>query len=288
MKVKQYGTPKSDGIFFRLYQNIINNSIVLSVHGMLSLFCLGALIYSAIRGDRMGILNSFLSLVLFFLPALLEEWLRIKLSTTLKLITMLFIFCSQILGEVGMYYARFPLWDDLLHWINGFLFAAFGFSLAEICNRRRRATFCLSPFYLALVACCFSLSIGVLWEFLEFAVDMITRSDMQKDMLLTSVSSGAFSANGQTPVPLNGIAQTLITTADGQSYTVNGYLDIGLIDTMKDLIVDFVGALIFSIIGYCHLKQIGPHRLADALIPKVPPIPATPDKRTGRYKNKPQ
>ena len=97
---------------------------------------------------------------------------------------------------------------------------------------------------------------------------------MQKDRIVNTISSGKFSANGQTPVAVRDITQTIITTADGNVYTVDGYLDIGLLDTMKDLIVDFIGAAIFSIIGYFHLKRQGTHPLADALIPKVSHVPA--------------
>ena len=127
----------------------------------------------------------------------------------------------------------------------------------------------LSPFFLALVACCFSLSIGVVWEFFEYFTDLLTRSDMQKDTILTLISSGKFSPDGQTPVVIRDITETLITTADGQTYTINGYLDTGLTDTMKDLMVDLAGALIFSTIGYLHLKFSGRYRLAKALIPEV-------------------
>ena len=279
MKSRAYEKSSSNGLLSRLYRNITEHWMVFAVYCILSLFCLGVLIYSSIRKDGLGIFNSLLCLALFLLPPFLEDRLQIRFSATLKIVTMLFIFSAQILGEAGMYYARFPFWDDLLHWINGFLFAAFGFSLAEICNRSRRAIFHLSPFYLALVACCFSLSIGVLWEFLEFGIDMLAHADMQKDTLLTAVSSGVLSDSGQTSVTVNQITQTVITTADGQTYTLDGYLDIGLIDTMKDLLVDFVGALIFSLIGYFHLKQTKPHPLADALIPKVPPSPAVSEKR---------
>ncbi len=261
-------TPKN-GLLSRLINRIRAHRAVYALYCLLCLISIGVLLYSIIRQDLLGIFNAVLSLLLFLLPVFLEDQLRIELSATLKIITMLFVFSAQILGEVGMYYARFPFWDDLLHWVNGFLFAAFGFSLAEICNRRRSATFHLSPFYLALVACCFSMSIGVLWEFLEFFLDLLTHGDMQKDRLLREISSGKFSPNGQTPVAVSSIAKTVITTADGTIYTVEGYLDIGLFDTMKDLIVDFIGALIFSVIGYFHLKKEGSHPLADALIPKV-------------------
>lgn len=278
MRSKQHNSRKSSRLFGRIYQNILGHRVVFAIYSILCLLCLAVLVFSAVRGDHLGIFNTLLSLLLFLLPAFLEEQLHIRLSATLKIVTMLFIFSAHILGEVGMFYARIPFWDDLLHWVNGFLFAAFGFSLAEICNRSRRAVFHLSPFYLALVACCFSLSIGVLWEFLEFGIDMLAHSDMQKDTLIAVVSSGKFSDSGQTSVTLNNITQTVITTTNGESYTLDGYLDIGLLDTMKDLLVDFVGALIFSVIGYFHLKQTKPHPLADALIPKVPPLPVNSER----------
>ena len=284
MKWKQYRNAKQDGLLARLYQNVSENRAVFGVYCVLCLVCVAVIIYSVVERNHMGIFNGLLSFLLFLLPAFLEDRLKIELSATLEITTMLFIFCAQILGEVGMCYARFPFWDDLLHWVNGFLFAAFGFSLAEICNRNRRATFRLSPFYLALVACCFSLSIGVLWEFLEFFADILTHSDMQKDFILSTVSSGKFSPDGQTSVTADHITQTVITTADGNTYALEGYLDIGLYDTMKDLMVDLIGALIFSVIGYFHLKRQGHHPLADALIPKVPPTPATPVKRIRRKK----
>jgi uncharacterized membrane protein YjdF len=270
------------GLFSRLLARIHAHRVVYAIYCLLCLISLGVLLYSAIRRDFLGVFNALLSLLLFLLPSFLEDQLKIELSATLKIITMLFVFCAQILGEVGMCYARFPFWDDLLHWVNGFLFAAFGFSLAEIFNRRRSATFRLSPFYLALVACCFSLSIGVLWEFFEFFVDLLMHGDMQKDRVLSTISSGVFSANGQSSVAVTNIVQTVITTADGSVYTVNGYLDIGLFDTMKDLLVDFIGALIFSIIGYFHLKREGSHPLADALIPKVSHTSATPKAKRGQ------
>ena len=288
MEPRRPSRTEKNRLLSRLWENVRAHRGVYTIYCLLCVISLGVLVYAAVRRDFLGVFNALLSLLLFLLPAFLEDQLRIELSATLKIITMLFVFCAQILGEVGMCYARFPFWDDLLHWVNGFLFAAFGFSLAEICNRRKRATFHLSPFYLALVACCFSLSIGVLWEFLEFFLDLATRSDMQKDFIRSSISSGKFSADGQRPVAVTDIVRTVIITSDGTVYTLDGYLDIGLFDTMKDLLVDFVGALIFSVIGYFHLKRKGSHPLADALIPKVSPTPAVPreHRRSNRSKNK--
>lgn len=284
MKTVPYRTTARSGFFSRLFKSVSESKHVLTVYCLLCMICLAVILLSVVVGNHVGVFNGALSLILFLLPALLEKKLRIRLSPTLKIVTMLFIFSAQILGEVGLWYARFPLWDDLLHWANGFLFAAFGFSLAEICNRRAHATFCLSPFYLALVACCFSLSIGVLWEFLEFGIDQLLHTDMQKDSVIRAVSSGLFSTDGQTPVHLQGITQTVITVADGTSYTVHGYPDVGLFDTMRDLLVDLIGALIFSIIGYFHLKKKKSSPLANALIPRVDPTQRSPSTRPKHVK----
>ena len=48
-----------------------------------------------------------------------------------------------------------------------------------------------------------------------------------------------------------------------------GYLDIGIVDTMKDLMVNFVGAVVFSVIGILYLKHRGKGKLAASLIPQV-------------------
>lgn len=287
MKKNKHAKSNTHGprLFHRMFQKIRENKTAFAVYCFLCMITVAVIIYSAIEQNWSGCFNGLLTLLLFFLPAYLEESLKIELSTALEIITMLFVFAAEILGEVGMYYTRFPFWDNMLHWTNGFLFAAFGFSLAGICNRSKKISFELSPFFLALVACCFSLSVGVCWEFIEFLTDLLTKSDMQKDTVLTLISSGKFSPDGQTPVVIKNITETVITTADGQSFTVNGYLDIGLFDTMKDLMVDFAGALIFSVIGYFHIKFSGKFKIAKVLIPEVSPLPANPD--TEQQDNRP-
>ena len=112
-----------------------------------------------------------LTLVLFAMPSLLERKLDIDLPNTLEIIILLFIYAAEILGEIGAYYVTFPYWDTVLHTLNGFLCAAIGFSLLDILNRHNRARFHLSPLYLAIVAFCFSMTVGVVWEFFECTMD---------------------------------------------------------------------------------------------------------------------
>ena len=192
-----------------------------------------------------------LTLVLFLLPSLFEQLLKIEIPPVFQIIIYLFIFAAEILGEVNKYYTAIPGWDTMLHTINGFLCAAIGFSLFNILNRGSKSMQ-LSPFYLSLVAFCFSMTVGVVWEFIEFTADQMFFLDMQKDFVISSFASVTLDeSNTQIPVRISEITRTIIETKNGDPVVIEGgYLDIGIIDTMKDLVVNFIGAIVFSVIGY--------------------------------------
>ena len=192
-----------------------------------------------------------LTLVLFLLPSLFEQLLKIEIPPVFQIIIYLFIFAAEILGEVNKYYTAIPGWDTMLHTINGFLCAAIGFSLFNILNRGSKSMQ-LSPFYLSLVAFCFSMTVGVVWEFIEFTADQMFFLDMQKDFVVSSFASVTLDeSNTQIPVRISEITKTIIETKHGDPVVIEGgYLDIGIIDTMKDLMVNFIGAIVFSVIGY--------------------------------------
>ena len=143
-----------------------------TVNKALSLFYLlsrisviGILIAQFFNGNFENVMLCVLTLILFAIPPLIERRLKIEIPDTLEVIILLFIYAAEILGEIRSYYTAFPAWDTMLHTINGFLCAAIGFSLIDILNRNDRFKFSLSPFYLALFAFCFSMTIGVLWNF---------------------------------------------------------------------------------------------------------------------------
>ena len=208
-----------------------------------------------------------LTLLLFIVPSFIQVNLRIELPSALEITILLFIFAAEILGEIQAYYIKFPFWDTVLHTINGFLMAAIGFALADILNRSKRISFQLSPVFLAIVAFCFSMTIGVLWEFFECSMDMFFGLDMQKDTVLNSISSVMLDpTGGNTPTSIQNITSV---TVNGQDLGLGGYLDIGLLDTMKDLFVNFIGAVVFSIIGYFYVKNRGKGKFAKRFIPQV-------------------
>ena len=224
-----------------------------------------------------------LTLILFALPTMLERKLDIDLPNTLEVIILLFIYAAEILGEIGAYYVTFPHWDTVLHTINGFLCAAIGFSLLDILNRNSRVRFHLSPLYLAIIAFCFSMTVGVVWEFFECTMDQLFFLDMQKDTVLQNFGTILLDpTGGNHPVVLRGISDVIVVFSDGsqKSLGLGGYLDPGLLDTMEDLFVNFIGAMIFSVIGYFYVLSRGKGRFVRRFIPvanhSAPPEPPKP------------
>ena len=236
---------------------------------ILRIMVLLTLIRCIFTGNYQSAMLCVLSLILFFVPAIIQDRMNLTIPPVFQVIIFSFIFAAEILGEVNHYYVRIPGWDTMLHTMNGFLCAAIGFSLIYLLNRKSD-NFNLSPFYLTLVAFCFSMTVGVVWEFFEFTMDQLFFLDMQKDFIVREFGSVTLDpANMGTPIDVAGITETIIHTASGETYTVNGgYLDIGILDTMKDLLVNLVGAVVFSFIGYSTLKFSKSSKIADSLIIK--------------------
>lgn len=211
-----------------------------------------------------------LTLILFMLPSTLERKLDLDLPNTLEIIILLFIYAAEILGEIGAYYVTFPYWDTVLHTLNGFLCAAIGFSLLDILNRHNDVRFHLSPLYLAIMSFCFSMTVGVILEFFECTMDQLFFLDMQKDTVVSAIGSIMLDpTGGNTPIVLKNITDVIVVQADGTQTALGlgGYLDIGLLDTMEDLFVNFIGALTFSIIGYFYVRSRGKGKFAKRFIP---------------------
>ena len=240
---------------------------VFTVYLVLRLMVLATLVSSVIRSEYESAFICLLVLVLFMLPFFIQQNFGIELPSTLEIIILLFIFAAEILGELECYFITFPYWDSMLHTTTGVLCAATGFALIDILNRNSRIKFELSPIYVALAAFCFSMTVGVLWEFFEFGMDRLFHMDMQKDTVVSSITSVMLDpTNKNIPVTIDGITSV---TVNGQELGFGGYLDIGLYDTMADLFVNFIGAVVFSTIGYFYIKHRGKGKLAKAFIPTI-------------------
>lgn len=250
-----------------LQVQISNNKVTFAVYIILRTIIVAAIIRSFISGNYENLFVCTLSLILFLIPAFIEKNFGIDIPNTLEVIILLFIFAAVFLGEMESYYVRVPYWDTMLHCVNGFLCAAIGFALVDILNRNERIKFRLSPFFLAIVAFCFSMTIGIIWEFFEFGCDILLRTDMQKDTIISSISSVTLDPTmTNKAVIIDGIRAT---TVNGNALNINGYLDIGLFDTMKDLFVNFIGATVFSVIGYFYVRHFGKGKFAKLFIPTL-------------------
>jgi len=231
---------------------------VFRVYATLRLLVIITLITQLIHGNYHEVFLCILTLILFIIPYIIDDKFQISLPNSLEISIFLFIFSAEILGEIQNFYGVFPHWDTILHTINGFLSAAIGFSLVDILNNSTKITFKLSPFFVVVVAFCFSMTVGVCWEIFEFSGDQFLNMDMQKDRIINKISSVELNKEKKNiPIIIDNINKIDIHYSDNsknKTITVKGYIDIGIIDTMKDLIVNLIGALIFSIYGYQYLK----------------------------------
>lgn len=244
------------------------NKKSIAVYLILRLLVVISMVFQILMGNFENVFMCIFTLLLFTIPTIISEKFKIGLPSLLEAIIYIFIFSATILGEINNFYGIIPFWDTLLHTLNGFLCAGIGFSLVDLLNQNSKSIN-LSPIYVVIVAFCFSMTIGILWEFYEFTSDSIFRTDMQKDRIVQSISSVELNSNEKNiPIKVNDIEKTQIYSKDGTITTIeNGYLDIGIIDTMKDLFVNFVGAIIFSFIGFLYVKNRERYKFTENFIP---------------------
>lgn len=261
-----------------LVEEIKDHKLTFAVYAVLRIIVIGFIVLSILRENWENVFTCVLTLVLLLIPMIVERKFRVELPTVLEVIVLLFFFAAEILGELRCFYIRYPGWDTMLHTVNGFIFAAAGFALVDVLNRNDRIKFKLTPAYLALVAFCFSMAVGVLWEFFEYGADLIFNTDMQKDTVIGTISSVMLDpTDSNKAVVIDGITSTMV---NGTTLPVTGYLDIGLHDTMKDLFVNFIGATVFSIIGFVYVKTSGEKRtIAEHFIPKIKKDKNTPSSK---------
>ncbi len=240
----------------------------LTLRGILSAIVIAILVRNAFTANYENVFYCALTLILFAVPIIIDRMLTIDIPRGLDWVVLFLIFDAEILGEMSSFYTRVPHWDTMLHITSGFLLAAVGFVLIDLFNRTDRFMFKLSPVFIAVVSFCFSMTIGVLWEFFEFFMDSNFNMDMQKDFIVTQINSVTFNPDGLNIVGHVKI-ESLIVNGEDWMELYGGYIDIGLIDTMKDLIVNCIGAVVFSIIGFFYVKNRGEGKFAKQFIPTL-------------------
>lgn len=236
------------------------------IETILIILVLMSIVRQCFLGNYHDMFLGFLTLVLFSVPKIINKSLDVTIPAGLETIILIFIFSAEILGEINAFYVKIPIWNTMLHTVNGFLMAAIGFAMIDIFNRDDRFSVKMSPYFVAFTAFCFSMTVGVLWEFFEFGMDWFFGMDMQKDWIVPVINSVKLNLDGAN-IPVHVAVESLVV--NGETWNLGGYLDIGLVDTMKDLMVNFVGAVVFSIIGIIYLKHRGKGKIAASLIPVV-------------------
>ena len=244
------------------------NKKAILVYLILRLLVILAMVSQILLGNIGNAALCILALILFTLPTIISEKFNIGIPGVLEAIIYLFIFATSILGEINNFYGIIPFWDTMLHTLNGFLCAGIGFSLVDLLNQNNK-NINLSPLYVAIVAFCFSMTIGILWEFYEYSADHLVRLDMQKDTIVQNISSVELNPNKENiPIKVDNIEKTQIYSSDGTITTIEGgYLDLGLTDTIKDLFVNFIGAVVFSTFGYLYIKNRDKYTFVKNFIP---------------------
>lgn len=239
------------------------------IYMILRTLVLLCMVREIMNGNFQNALLCVLSLALFLLPSLAEKKFKIELPNLLEIIIMLFIFSAEILGEINNFYGIYPNFDTILHTINGFLCASIGFSLVYLLNKNIES-FQLSSIFVCLVAFSFSMTIGVLWEAFEYGMDKYFNLDMQKDTYVNKINTVLLDETlTNTVVSIDNIDKTTIYDKNNSKIAeFNGYIDIGLNDTMEDLFVNLIGAVSFSILGYLYLLNEDKYKLAGKFLTK--------------------
>lgn len=192
--------------------------------------------------------NALLSLFFIVIPPVVliaEKYFRITFPTAF-LIVFFLIPTGCILGSCYDVYSSVPCFDTVLHTISGFIFACLGFGLfAKLTGNPDKEKSFWSCFIFGFV---FSMAVAALWELFEYACTLFGIADMQEDTIVNGFMSYLLSGTHNSGMVVEDITQTIIIFGDGQTVTIDGYLDIGLIDTIVDIFVCFVGAVVYCVV----------------------------------------
>lgn len=213
-----------------------------------------------------------LCIVVFFLldlPFNVSHKLKIKIPNCLMVCSFIYLFFTQILGEVCHFYQLVPHWDSLVHFLNGFLSSSIGFSLIMLLNSRKMV-FKLSIPFVILTTVCFASTVGLIWEILEYGADNILKLDSQNDRYINEINTITLDPKKEGDIiSIKNIGYTVLYDKDSNVLIkLDGYLDIGLHDTMKDLIVNTLGTITFIFFEYLYMVNTKKYHFMENFIIK--------------------
>ncbi len=207
--------------------------------GGLEVLTAASLVFTAVRGDVMKVLMCVFTMGLLCLPFLAMKCFGLEMHSAF------FVFCElyaigPMCGHVYNLYYYTTWWDGLLHTAGGVVFAIFGVFLAKFLDKEHEPSLAMK----AIFALCFSMALSVAWEFVEYGCDQIFGTDMQNDTVVSDIHSYLLGGETAKTGSIEDIEEVYI---DGQPLGLGGYLDIGLHDTMQDMLVESLGAAVYTV-----------------------------------------
>ena len=181
--------------------------------------------------DRMAL--AFGTLLLVLLPLLLEKLFHCRICLPVYIFALAYAI-GPMLGHCWKLYYTVPVWDKLLHICGGVMFAILGAYFFDLLVKEK-----VHPAARTIFALCFSIAIAVLWEFCEFGADRFLGMDMQDDMLVTHLTSYLLGEGVGVTGSIENIQSVVVN-----GITLPGYIDIGLTDSMLDMMLESLGALV--------------------------------------------
>lgn len=194
------------------------------------------LIIGIIKWNTTTVVAALLSLVLMTITSYLKK--KLNLDKKLELLIYIFIITTEVLGQIYHFYTRVPIFDIIIHTYSSFVISY----IALIIIKKHK----LPKIITILFIFSFAMMCESIWEIFEFGTDHLLKTDMQKDTIINEITSYYLSENGDTPTTM--VVDNVVVNNISFTDKYNGYLDIGLYDTISDMSCALVGALIFIII----------------------------------------
>lgn len=192
------------------------------------------------NGQSDRLLLAFGTLVLVLIPELVEHLFKCKIALPTYLFA-LFYAIGPMLGHCHNLYYTLPWWDKMLHITGGVMFAFLGIFIYEkFAGKTKNHLIMVAAF-----ALCFSMAISAAWEFVEYGADLFLGTDMQDDTVVTHITSYMLGSEAGVTGYIGNIDEVII---NGERLPVDGYIDIGLHDTMTDMLLESLGALVVAVI----------------------------------------
>ena len=206
------------------------------------LFAVFSIVFFAVQTEWDDMALSFAAIAYALAPIAIERLFRFRIQPVLYIFVIAYTICP-LLGSSYQLYLKFSWWDDMLHGFAGLIFAIFGAYLPKALGKKDA-----SVALCALMGFVFSLAVAGVWEFIEFGLDSFFGTDMQKDTWLTSTRPSYLLGKilGLPDGMIVGNDTSIVTIINGKEY--QGYLDIGLLDSMHDMLIETLGAILYTVV----------------------------------------